>query len=995
MAIGVASIGPLYARAGSESILRDTLTNAAWSDSGLRVEQDSGGSPANLADLQSDVARRLPAGYGPGIDSTYATGIGQVQDRVNADMLSVEMINRDDTCAHIVMDSGTCTTGPGQIIAATRTAKQYGWDLGKTVQLSFKAAFVIPGEDGPSPINVKIVGLYHPKDPDENFWFGQFYFDPHLSSGDLPSVIDSVFTSAATFAGLGQGAQAHNAIDLPIVPSEIHLDDLPRLRAQTNAFNDGFTTQGDSVLTSIGKVLDDAGGESRLLRTDVLLVTLQLAVLTFLVLFLIVASAAEDRGAEVALAKLRGHRLGTVLQMALAEPLSLLVVSAPFGLIAGRLVVGGLSSGFLAPDTPVSIREPTILALLAALMGAVIAAGLGVSQIIRRPISAQWQRTHSAKTGTAAFAALEIVLGIGAVIAIARLHQAGVLGGHSTSNVALAVPLVIVLIAALIGSRLLPALARAQAPSSGGPRTIAKFLALRLVSRRAIGARLTVLLAVAVGLATSAVDISLVASGNRAQRAGTDVGAPIVLNVAGDNTLEGKVRAADPTGQWAMTTALWSSFGGTVQGYVLGADLKAFANVAHWRGDFASEPLSKLLPQLDAPPPAPIVIRDGELQVRASYSGDATPLQLQAVVQGSKSLSFNLGPMLRGVHTYTATVTGCSAGCDLTDLKLNKSEDQYVGTHDIFTLQTISTSGQQIAQSLITNAPSWTPIFGIQPTRDTEKVTQAGHNLQYEFTAPGADSAGLHRAKTPFPIPMALNPSQLLPGTTSIEDIDTTSAQVYSVAGISVLPEVKDAGNLIDLDYLTAALPHFGDYSTWQVWLGSKAPKDAVARLEKAGVEVQQTATIKARRDQLDRSGPSLGLLLFTFAAGAGALLAPAATAIAIFVTGRRRSFELAALMAVGVKRRTLFRACLGEQLMVLGTGAFVGMVAGFIGAQLALPNIPEFSDTPVPSLQLGPHLIGVLSFVAGMVLLVVATAALAARGLIRSADPAVLREAE
>jgi ABC-type antimicrobial peptide transport system permease subunit len=123
-------------------------------------------------------------------------------------------------------------------------------------------------------------------------------------------------------------------------------------------------------------------------------------------------------------------------------------------------------------------------------------------------------------------------------------------------------------------------------------------------------------------------------------------------------------------------------------------------------------------------------------------------------------------------------------------------------------------------------------------------------------------------------------------------------------------------------------------------------------------------------------------------------VLAAGATALAVAVTGRRRAFELAALRAVGLSRGGLLRSCVGEQLILLGTGFLLGVPAGLIAARLVLPAIPESSNSsPIP-LDYTPQAVTIAAFVAGVAIVLVLTAVVAGRGLMRAAVPDRLREA-
>jgi hypothetical protein len=142
---------------------------------------------------------------------------------------------------------------------------------------------------------------------------------------------------------------------------------------------------------------------------------------------------------------------------------------------------------------------------------------------------------------------------------------------------------------------------------------------------------------------------------------------------------------------------------------------------------------------------------------------------------------------------------------------------------------------------------------------------------------------------------------------------------------VQPLPVMLDTGAVADLNYLRVRVLGFDREASWSVWLGPHAPKDAVARLVRAGLIVQNRVTESSRRAELGRQGPALGLLLLLVCAIAAAVLAVGGTAVALLADARRRSFELAALRVVGVGRRTLRRSAVAEQLLLLGAAVLLG----------------------------------------------------------------------
>jgi predicted lysophospholipase L1 biosynthesis ABC-type transport system permease subunit len=165
--------------------------------------------------------------------------------------------------------------------------------------------------------------------------------------------------------------------------------------------------------------------------------------------------------------------------------------------------------------------------------------------------------------------------------------------------------------------------------------------------------------------------------------------------------------------------------------------------------------------------------------------------------------------------------------------------------------------------------------------------------------------------------------------------------------------------------------------------------------LRAAGLDPTSTRSEAGRVRSLSRQAPALALLLLLGCAVAGAVLAAGGTAFSISAAARRRSYEIAALRAVGTDRGALLRAGVLEQLLLLGAAVVLGVPTGLLAARLAMPIIPEFADHTPITLRYVPQWLPTMGFAAAFVLLMVLTAFLAGRGLLRIAMPSRLREAE
>jgi ABC-type antimicrobial peptide transport system permease subunit len=117
---------------------------------------------------------------------------------------------------------------------------------------------------------------------------------------------------------------------------------------------------------------------------------------------------------------------------------------------------------------------------------------------------------------------------------------------------------------------------------------------------------------------------------------------------------------------------------------------------------------------------------------------------------------------------------------------------------------------------------------------------------------------------------------------------------------------------------------------------------------------------------------------------------------VSLYLIARRRSFELAALRALGFGPRKVLAAAIAEQSILAAFAIGLGVTLGVLGARLGLPSIPEFADgATVPALliRLDPERIlavaGLMSALLGVGI------AVSGRLLTSSARPVRLREGQ
>lgn len=999
-----AALGPMYARAASESILQDHLMQATWT-AGIaeRATVDVGRPGAYSRAHARALKPGALLGYGSQVRGFYTPYGLTAAAGANLSGLKTHLVWKESDCKHVVILRGRCPSRANEAMMSDRTAASgvYGSEPGSIVYLGSIANPNDPNyftTSHPPPPPVRIVGVYRPISAADPFWFGQGYF----TAG--PDGIDSLLVAEAEFQSLPRNTYVEADFDYPLSPGRVRLTDVPAERTAISRLLATHTLlDGISASTSMLRVLDAAANEEQIVNVATLLVTLQLAFLAWLVLFQVAADAIGARGDEIAISKLRGHSLSATMRFAFGEPTVMLTAAVPLGIVVAFALTHALADAAFVPGVPVIVTAAPLLTAGLAWAGGISAVALAGQQTVTRSVLDQWRRTTRRPGHGALLLAIDIVLAVAAAIGVTVLLTARAAGGEN-DTAALLVPGLLVFAIAIVGVRLLPLGCRWLVQMTRGSRRLAVFLAACQVARRPVGLRLAALLAVAAGLAAFAVAGESIASANRNLRAQAEVGAPRVAAVqfaAGVDPIAATHRA-DPKGKWAMMAATWLPDGGdSFVGTVLGVDASRLGVVGYsLSGGLPTTTISAAL----APPVAPIEItgRKVRLHLRShNLTGNARP-DLQINFRTSEQAYVNAeGSSVReGTHAYVVPVD-CSHKCLLRGLTWDRP---------------ISARGRLTGSIRVLGIDvwighRWKPLnigLGIPHSWHTatpqgqasDEVTISSNGIRDAFTNANGGYGGITYSSDPSPMPAVATPTtaaaaQAAPHPDKILDPLNTVAYFKVVRTTPVLPVVLNFGAMMDLPSLQDELPGFASEANWQVWLGPNAPANALSRLARVGLQPQAVHSTAGRVAQLSRQAPALAFLLLLVCAVAGAALAAGGTATSITASRQRRTYEVAALRVVGVSRRSLLRASMAEQLLLLGGSVLLGVPAGLLAAVVAMPAIPEFAHPTPVKLHYIPHPLPTGIFVAAFAALVLATAFVAAEALIRSAVPARLRAAE
>ncbi|MBV9792939.1 MAG: ABC transporter permease [Actinobacteria bacterium] len=995
VAVAAAAAGPIYYSAARTSILRDTIATQPVTARGYEADE-TGALTGLLGELPATQKQRLDTALG-GLAGRGLFGppVQELQGSLALPVYntSAPLVWRTSVCAHLRI-AGKCP-GTNQVVISRSTAQLTGWHTGQ--QLHF---------DGEPALTV--TGIYQVTNANQDYWFGNAPGATQQSARDA-SPIQAMFTALATIQSGPASAQGTATVDEVLRSDRVTGGDVGQLGTAINAFSQDPVLANAQILvsTAIPATLTSVQSGWTALAIPILLITLQLLALCLLLLFLAVTDAVEGRGAEIALAKLRGRGAASTALFGLSEPIILLILALPAGVLAGWGVTALLSRLLLRPGTPVELAGLAWWAAAAATLGGLAAAGLAARRTLRRPVLEEWRRSGLRMNSRGW--AVDAVLATAAVAGLLELYFSGQVSSARPGTLILLVPGLLGLAVAVIASRLLPAGCRAAYARTGKGGGLGTFLAIRHVARRPSGVRAVMVLVTAIALTTFAVSAWSVGDRNQQRVAATTVGAPTVLTVsvpAGKN-LSTLVGNADPSGrQAAAVDSYTSTSSGSAGLTVLAVDPQRFAQVATWNAQPGQPSLQDLADRLDPPAPAGITLSGSAMRVTVQVKkiNPAGATLAADVTTGSSPVSLGTLPA-RGSATLTGPLTGCP--CVLQDLDLSPPSSgpgslSYVGPGQVSGALTITaiqelqgghwvTAGPAAA---LTDASYWRPGQEDSPP-DTIQPGNAG--LTWTFSSRAAQDAVLTSVNRPYPLPAVISSGLVSPGQTQATGVglDGKSLGLQIIDRAVAIPGAPDNGVIVDRHYAELAAGLTAASTTVeQVWLAGDAQSAIEARLQAAGVSVVSSETTAQTASTYARQGPALSSVLFLADAAAATLLAAGAAILDLYLSARRRRYEYAALSATGVPFRTLRRAVRTELALLLGFGIVVGAVIGAIAALVTLRSVPEFVTAPPAGLlsYVPPALPLALTLVVTIVVLT-AAAGLASSTLIRGVSLDQLRE--
>jgi putative ABC transport system permease protein len=432
-------------------------------------------------------------------------------------------------------------------------------------------------------------------------------------------------------------------------------------------------------------------------------------------------------------------------------------------------------------------------------------------------------------------------------------------------------------------------------------------------------------------------------------------------------------------------------------------DQSRLVSTGFWRKDFATTSLPALVADLSRPFTAPKVWRGAELRMTVTTKlvcCGTVAATLQATGPDGHEFTRPLGRLVPGSHVLTVSTPECAAHeCTLRGLQLGRDAP---GVYSVVGQLTLTSLDAGRARSFhpvdgATDPGNWAAI---DPVHAGAEISGGPGDLRLNFAAPSSVRLFGLTAKVPTQVAAVVtSPFQPTTGTKGYQITLPSGVPIpVEVTGVaSVLPRAGTNGIMLPLDML-AATRSLGDDDMLpnQVWLTDRAAANFPAQLAAAGIPVLGVESATERAQSLARQGPALAVVFLLVGAIAAALLAVAVAMVSLYLIARRRSFELAALRALGFGPRKVLAAAVAEQSILAAFAIGLGVTLGVLGARLGLPSIPEFADggtVPTLLIRLDPERIlavaGLMSALLGVGI------AVSGRLLTSSARPVRLREGQ
>ena len=550
--------------------------------------------------------------------------------------------------------------------------------LAEEMGVRLNELFVIRPNLTKDPIPIRLAGIWHAADPQEEFWFGNP--DTQLKDALLVRRDDYIrFVQPSISSGSREASWY------------VILDEDQMVPRDSTAYLAGFEEAQSLINQFLPDVrfnmppldpLEDFVQRSTALT--IILMGYYLPAFAILLYFLLLISGiiARWQRSEISIFVSRGMGIFGILNMTILEQSVLFVIGFPLGIFFGLFIarVMGYTDSFLSftqrSPLPVSLQGLSIPLILVALGVSFIARVWPMMRVDRKNILAEgheWARPTQGPFWYRYY--LDFLLLIPTYYAYSQISQRGSLAGMLVTQpedlyqdpLLIVIPALFVVTAALMSMRLFSIAMRMLDIIANRTSWLPVHLALRQLGRQSheyISPLLLVIIALGMGIYTLSMATSLDQwlVDRMYYRTGADMTFEPLPLIEGQTFTDGSripepqeftkvegVLNATRVGTYPLRVSLPG--GGERRGHFIALDRLDFPSVAWWRADLSEEPLGGLMNQLALSPESVLVSRafltDNGLEI-----GD----QIYVEVDSTDYLTSRFQATINGVYDYFPTV---------------------------------------------------------------------------------------------------------------------------------------------------------------------------------------------------------------------------------------------------------------------------------------------------------------------------------------------------
>ncbi|MGW5580728.1 FtsX-like permease family protein [Micromonospora chokoriensis] len=902
LASAAAAAAPSYVSAAGQALARYEASRATPNELRLRLAEpvEYPGMPADPARTPfADTVRQLtPAGFAV-VLGAQSSGVAAGRSGT----VTSTLVFRAGVCERVTV-SGACprATTRGQapeVMVSTQTAARLGVAIGD--QFTFGA------------VPVRVAGVYQPLDVTDPFWLGAEYIRPAAagpsSTPAVGSAEDAIFTAEAAPLTDDDAILHRSTADLYVTEHLLDTRSAADLRTAFALVTRDGSRAGLGGGSSLPVLLDRVAVQRGQLADGVTLGAGLLVLLCWLVLFVAVSSAADQRRPEQGLLLLRGVQRRRLWALAIGEHAVPVLVAIPLGCLGGVAAAALLAAHTLPARADVAVDATVIGFAAVGAFGALAAVLLAQLRMLSGSVVDLLRRIPARTRGWRATIGDVVAVSV-AVAAVVQLRSGG-----SPSGLALVAPVAGALAAGVLLARVAMIIGAAAGAALLARGRTATGLALVQVARQPRFRPLIALLTVVVAMLAFTAATSELASAAYTDRAVVEVGAPRVVQVDATSRshLLKAVRTADPEGRFAMAAVVTSvsSAAGTP---LLAVDSDRLATVAAPHpayGVSLTDVARKIHP---AAPGEPVYFRGQLLDMVLSTTFDAEAFagnQVRLAVTVASANGTRVVASLRDVEpvrqAYPFQVPECAQECRLTKIEIVAPVvSRQLEVH----FEELRSSDEDGGREMVVLAGAQFADQTRWRLSDTSTTRASATTTALVLTVDEnrrATPAGISVVDAPFPLPGYLTGSTGTPlgAAHPYDGVDGTPTTA-SVQGLADrLPRLGGTGLVVDLEYADR-LAVASQNGNEEVWLTSSAPADVLDRLRAQGLVITADRTTAAVRQEFDRQGAALAVRFNLFAALAGVLIGAAGLVAMAAAEQRTRVAMVVALRRQGLPPRAV-----------------------------------------------------------------------------------------